>query len=191
MRQLLVALAYRGLVLGLATLPCGEAGAQAPATVADLHDRWIDLLRDADGDIPAATFERVLGLGLLITTHGADGAVGHSLQVTHSDGASLLADVHTRPGGTSMSVSLEWSPGYFAALTRGSCIDLARLTEDLVAVGWTARPAAIFRRNGNLAAYGGAGESRSRRCRLYYQSHLLDPARTGQRPRVPPERPEG
>ena len=164
MRQLLVSFAYRSLALWMGMLLCGEAGAQAPTSVAELHDRWIEWLRDADGDIPAQTFERVLGLDLLVTTHGADGAIGRSMHVTRLDGSSLVAVVHTYPARKFMNASLEWTPGFFAVLTSRSCIDLARLTEDLVAMGWKERPdaegrqaspfAALFQRNDKLTAYG-------------------------------------
>jgi hypothetical protein len=170
------------LILWLGLFLCGEAGAQSPTSVAELHERWIDLLRATDGDISATTFEKVIGLQLLVTTHGADGAVARSTRVTRLDGSSLIANVRTHPGGKFMSASLEWTPGYFAVLTGRSCISLEKLTEDLVAMDWKVRPdgastfAALFQRNGNLAAYGNTVEGRGRRCRLYYQSHYFDPA---------------
>ena len=123
MRQLLVSFAYRSLALWLGMFLCGEAGAQTPTSVAELHDRWIELLRDADGDITAPTFEKVLGLELLVTTHGVDGAIGRSVHVTRLDGASLFADIHTDPRRKFMNLSLEWTPGFFAVLTSRSCID--------------------------------------------------------------------
>lgn len=201
MRQLLVSFVYRSLALWLGMLLCGEAGAQTPASVAELHDRWIELLRDADGNIAAPTFERVLGLDLLVTTHGADGAVGRSVHVTRMDGSSLVADIHTYPGKKFMNVSLEWTPGFFAVLTSRSCIDLAKLTEDLVAMGWKVRSdaegreaspfAALFQRNDNLAAYGNALEDKGRRCRLYYQSHHFDPSWIDKSRRAAAKAPEG
>jgi hypothetical protein len=201
MRQLLVSFAHRSLALWLGMFLCGEVGAQTPASVAELHDRWIELLRDADGDISAPTFEKVLGLELLVTTHGVDGAIGRSVHVTRLDGASLFADIHMDPRRKSMNVSLEWTPGFFAVLTRRSCIDLAKLTEDLVALDWKVRSdadargpstfAAVFRRNDNLAAYGNALEGKGRRCRLYYQSHYFDPAWIDKSRPAPAKEPEG
>jgi hypothetical protein len=172
------------LILWLAMFMCGEAGAQTPTTVAELHDRWIELLRQADGDIAAKTFERAIGLELLVTMHGVGGTVGRSVQVIRMDGSSLVADVRTYPGRNFMSASLEWTPGFFAVLTGRSCIDLARLTQDLRAIDWHARTdagghqspfAALFQRNDNLAAYGNTVEGKGRSCRLYYQSHYFDP----------------
>ena len=180
---------------------CGEAGAQSPTSVAELHDRWIDCFAITDGDISARTFEKVIGLELLVTTHGADGAIGRSVQVTRMDGSSLVADIHTHPGGKFMNVSLEWTPGFFAVLTGRSCIDLAKLTEDLVAMDWKVRSdaegreaspfAALFQRNDNLAAYGNALEDKGRRCRLYYQSHHFDPSWIDKSRRAAAKAPEG
>jgi hypothetical protein len=197
MRQFLVSFAYRSLALWLGLFLGGEASAQSPTSVAELHERWIDLLRATDGDISAKTFEKVIGLNLLITTYGADGAVGRSMQVTRLDGSSLLANVRTHPGRKFMSASLEWTPGYFAVLTGRSCISLAKLTEDLVAMDWKVRPgtastfAALFQRKDNLAAYGNTVEDRGRRCRLYYQSHYFDPAWLDKSRPVPAKEPEG
>ena len=201
MWQHLASFAYRSLALWLGMFLCGEAGAQTPASVAELHDRWTELLRDADGDIPAPTFEKVLGLDLLVTTHGSDGAIGRSVHVTRLDGSSLVADIHAYPAKKFMNVSLEWTPGFFAVLTGRSCIDLAKLTEDLAAMDWKVRSdaegrrpspfAALFRRSDNLAAYGNAREGRGRRCRLYYQSHYFDPAWTDKSRRVSAKEPEG
>jgi hypothetical protein len=185
------------LILWLGMFLCGQAGAQSPASVADLQERWIELLRDADGDISARTFEKVIGLELLVTTHGADGAVARSMQATRLDGSSLIANVRTHPGGTFMSASLEWTPGYFAVLTGRSCVSLTKLTEDLVALDWKVRHdaastfAALFQRNDNLAAYGNAVEGRGRRCRLYYQSHYFDPAWIDKSRPAPAKVPEG
>ena len=134
--RLLETLVHRSLALCLAMLFCGEVGAQTPTSVAELHDRWIELLRDADGDIPVQTFERVVGLELLVTTHGVDGVLGRSVHVARLDGSSLIADIHTYPSRKFMNVLLEWTPGFFAALTGRSCIDLAKLTEDVVAMDW-------------------------------------------------------
>jgi hypothetical protein len=192
MRQFLVSLA-----LGMSL--CGEAGAQSPTTVAELRDRWIELLSETDGDISAIAFEKAMGLELLVTMHGVDGAIGRSVQIVSLDGSSLLANVRTSPGRKSTSASLEWTPGYFAVLTGRSCIDSAELTEDLVAMGWKARSdphqastfSALFQRKDNLAAYGEAGESRGRRCRLYYQSHYFDPVRIDKSRPAPAEEPEG
>src|SRR5262249_17786102 len=133
MRQLLVSFACRSLGLWLGIFLCGEVCAQAPTSIAELHDRWVELLRDADGDIPVQIFERVVGLELLVTIHGVDGVIGRSARVTRLDGSSLVADIHTYPRKKFMNVSLAWTPGFFAVLTDRSCIDLARLTEDLVA----------------------------------------------------------
>jgi hypothetical protein len=185
------------LILWLGLFLCGEAGAQSPTSVAELHERWIDLLRITDGDISARTFEKVIGLELLVTTHGADGAIARSMQATRLDGSSLIANVRTHPGGEFMSASLEWTPGYFAVLTGRSCVSLEKLTEDLVALDWKVRPgaastfAALFQRKDNLAAYGNTVEGRGRRCRLYYQSHYFDPARIDRRRPVPAGAPEG
>jgi hypothetical protein len=190
MRQFLVSL-WLGLCL------CGEAGAQSPTSVAELQERWVELLSATDGDISAKTFEKVIGLELLVTAHGADGAIGRSLQVTRLDGSSLLATVRTHPGRKFTSASLEWTPGYFAVLTGGSCISLTKLTEDLLAMDWKVRRdagstfAALFQRNDNLAAYGNTVEGRGRRCRLYYQSHYFDPAWLDKSRPVPAKEPEG
>ena len=81
----------------MATLCCGEAGAQSPGTVGELQERWMQLLREADGDISVKTFEAVVGLELLVTTHGADGAVVRSVKITRLDGSSVRADVHILP----------------------------------------------------------------------------------------------
>ncbi len=194
MRQFLVSLA-----LGMSL--CGAAGAQSPTSVAELHERWIDLLRNADGDISSATFEKALGLTLLVTTHGADGAIGRGMHDTRLDGASLLANVRTHPGGKFTSATLEWTPGYFAVLTGRSCLSLAKLTEDLVAMDWKIRSdaagrppstfAALFQRKDNLAAYGNTIEGKGRRCRLYYQSHYFDPAWLDKGRPAPAKEPEG
>jgi hypothetical protein len=174
MRQFLVSL-WLGLCL------CSEAGAQSPTSVAELQERWVELLSATDGDMSAKTFEKVIGLKLLVTMHGADGAVARSLQATRLDGSSLIATVRTHSGSKVTSASLEWTPGYFAVLTGRSCVSLEKLTEDLVALDWKVRPdaastfAALFQRNDNLAAYGNTVEGRVRRCRLYYQSHYFDP----------------
>jgi hypothetical protein len=87
-----------------------------------------------------------------------------------------------------MSLSLEWTPGFFAALKGGSCINLAKLTDELAAMGWRRRGhpggdgrsafAALFRRGGDLAAHGDASEQKNQRCGLYFRSHYFDPART-------------
>jgi hypothetical protein len=156
--------------------------------VADLNDRWVELLRDADGDIAVETFETVFGLDLLVTTHGVNGAIRRSRRVTHLDGSFVDVEIDSRPASNFMRHSLEWTPGLFAVLTSGSCINLARLTDDLAAVDWKPRAgaggdersvfAAIFRRDDNLAAYGNATEQKNRHCRLYYRSHYFDPART-------------
>ena len=201
MRQLLVSFAHRSLALWLGMFLCGAVGAQTPASVAELHDRWIELLRDADGDISAQTFERVVGLELLVTTHGADGIIGRSVHVTRIDGSSLVADVHTYPGRKFMNVSLEWTPGFFPVLTSRSCIDLAKLTEDLAAMGWKVRSdvdgrqasafVALFQRGDNLAAYGKALEGKGRCCRLYYQSHYFHPAWIDKSRPAPAKEPEG
>jgi hypothetical protein len=201
MRQLLVSFAYRSLALWLGMFVCGEVGAQMPTCVVELQDRWIELLRDADGNIPVRTFENVLGLELLSTTHGADGAIGRSVHVTRTDGSSLVADVHTYPGRQFMSASLEWTPGFFAVLTSRSCIDLARLTGDLAALDWKLRSdadgrqastfVALFQRHDNLAAYGNAIEGKGRRCRLYYRSHYFDPASIDKSRRLAGKGPEG
>jgi hypothetical protein len=189
MRQLLIL--WLGMVL------CGAAGAQSPTSVAEVHERWIELLRVTDGDISAKTFEKVIGLELLVTTHGADGAVARSMQATRLDGSSLIANVRTHPGGKFMSASLEWTPGYFAVLTGRSCVSLEKLTADLVALDWKVRPgaastfAALFQRNDNLAAYGNTVEGRGRRCRLYYQSHYFDPAWLDRSQPAPAKQPEG
>jgi hypothetical protein len=185
------------LILWLGLFMCGEAGAQSPTSVAELHERWIDLLRITDGDISARTFEKVIGLELLVTTHGADGAIARSMQTTRLDGSSLIANVRTHPGGKFMSASLEWTPGYFAVLTGRSCVSLEKLTEDLAALDWKVRPdggstfAVLFQRNDNLAAYGNTVEGRTRRCRLYYQSHYFDPAWLDRGRPVPAKEPEG
>ena len=180
MRQLLVSF--------LAMLVCGHASAQTPTTVAELSDRWVELLRDADGDIAAKTFEKVFGLDLLVTTHGVNGAIRRSRRVTHLDGSFVDVEIDSRPARNFMRLSLQWTPGFFAVLTSGSCINLARLTDDLAAVLWKPRAgvggdgrsafAALFRRDDNLAAYGDATEQKNRHCRLYYRSHYFDPART-------------
>jgi hypothetical protein len=176
---------------------CAGVSAQSPTSVAELHERWIELLRATDGDIAAKTFEKVIGLELLVTTHGADGAVGRSMQAIRLDGSSLIANVRTHPGSKFMSASLEWTPGYFAVLTGRSCVSLAKLTEDLVAMGWKVRSnaastfAALFQRNDNLAAYGNTLEGRGRRCRLYYQSHYFDPAWLDKGRPAPAKPPEG
>jgi len=68
------------LILWLGLFLCGAASAQSPTSVAELHERWIDLLRATDGDISARTFEKVIGLELLVTTHGADGAIACMLR---------------------------------------------------------------------------------------------------------------
>ena len=154
-------------------------------------------MRATDGDISAKTFEKVIGLNLLITTYGADGAIGRSMQATRLDGSSLTANVRTHPGSKVMSASLEWTPGYFAVLTGRSCVSLEKLTGDLVAMGWKGRPdasstfAALFQRSDNLAAYGNTVEGRGRRCRLYYQSHYFDPAWLDRSRPVPAKAPEG
>jgi hypothetical protein len=201
MRQLLLSLVQRSLALWLGIFLCGTAGAQSPTSIAELHERWIDLLRDVDGDIAAKTFERMLGLELLVTAHGADGAVNRSVHVTRLDGASLLAGVNTYPAKKFMSASLEWTPGFFAVLTHRSCIDPAKLTADLVAMGWRVRHeaggrsqsrfAALFQRNDNLAAYGNTVEGKGRPCRLYYQSHYFDPGWIDRNRRLPAKEPEG
>jgi len=186
------------LILWLGMFLCGEASAQSPTSVAELHERWIDLLRATDGDISALTFEKVIGLELLVTTHGADGAIDRSMQATRLDGASLTANVRTHAGNKFMSASIEWTPGYFAVLTGRSCVSLEKLTEDLAAMDWKVRPgaastfAALFQRKDNLAAYGNTVEGRGRRCRLYYQSHYFDPAWIDKnRPAPTKEQPEG
>jgi hypothetical protein len=197
MRQFLVSFAHRSLALGLAMFLCGGANAQSPTSVAELQERWVELLSATDGDISAKTFEKVIGLELLVTTHGADGAIARSLQATRLDGSSLLANVRTHPGGKFTSASLEWTPGYFAVLTGGSCISLTKLTDDLIAMDWKVRPdagstfAALFQRNDNLAAYGNTVEGRGRRCRLYYQSHYFDPAWIDKRRPALEKAPEG
>jgi len=189
------------LILWLGLFLCGEASAQSPTSVAELHERWIDLLRATDGDISARTFEKVIGLELLVTTHGADGAVARSMQASRLDGSSLIANVRTHPGGGFMSASLEWTPGYFAVLTGRSCVSLEKLTEDLVAMDWKVRSdaagrppstfAALFQRKDNLAAYGNTVEGKGRRCRLYYQSHYFDPAWLDKGRPAPAKEPEG
>jgi len=201
MRQLFMSFVRRSLALWLGMFLCGAASAQSPTSVAELHERWIELLRATDGDIASKTFEKVIGLELLVTTHGADGAIGRSTHVTRLDGSSLLAKVRTHPGGKFMSASLEWTPGYFAVLTGRSCISLAKLTEDLVAMDWKVAPdsggrqastfAALFQRKDNLAAYGNTVEGRGRRCRLYYQSHYFDPAWIDKSRPAPAKEPEG
>jgi hypothetical protein len=117
------------------------------------------------------------------------------------DGSSLIAEIHTYPARKFMNVSLEWTPGFFAVLTSKSCIDLARLTNDLAALGWKGRSdaggrhaspfVALFQRNDNLAAYGNALEDNGRRCRLYYQSHRFDPALVDKTRRPAGKEPEG
>jgi len=185
------------LILWLGMLLCGAASAQSPTSVADLHERWIELLRATDGDMSAKTFEKVIGLELLVTTHGADGATCRSMQAIRLDGSSLTASVRTHAGSKFVSASLEWTPGYFAVLTGRSCVSLEKLTEDLVAMDWKVRPdaastfAALFQRKYNLAAYGNTVEGRSRRCRLYYQSHYFDPARIDRGRPAPAKQPEG
>jgi hypothetical protein len=201
MRQLLVMFARAGLALWLGTFLCGGARAQSPTCIADLQERWTELLREADGDIPVETFERVIGLELLVTTHRADGAINRSLDVTRMDGPSLRVDLYSHPGRKFMSASIEWTPGYFPVLTSRSCLDLAKLTKDLADMDWEARPdagrgqaspfAALFQRGGNLAAYGNALEGKGRRCRLYYRSHYFDPAWTDKVRRAPAKEPEG
>src|SRR5262245_58751997 len=190
---------FLGLCLGM--FLCGAAGAQSPTSVAELHERWIELLRQTDGAISSRTFERVIGLDLLITTHGADGAIGRGMHVVQPDGSSLLANVRTHPGGKLTSASLEWTPGYFAVLTGRSCLSLAKLTEDLVAMDWKVRSdangrpastfAALFQRKDNLAAYGNTVEGKGRRCRLYYQSHYFDPGWIDKGRPTPAKEPEG
>jgi len=185
------------LILWLGLFLCGEANAQSPTSVAELHERWIDLLRETDGDISATTFEKVIGLDLLVTTYGAGGAIAHGMQATRLDGASLTATVRTHPGGKFTSASLEWTPGYFSVFTGRSCVSLEKLTEDLAALDWKVRPrvastfVALFQRNDNLAAYGNTVEGRGRRCRLYYQSHYFDPARIDKGRPAPAKVPEG
>src|SRR2546430_11511099 len=62
MRQLLMSFVRRSLALWLGMFLCGAAGAQSPTSVAELHERWIELLRATDGDIASKTFEKVIGL---------------------------------------------------------------------------------------------------------------------------------
>jgi hypothetical protein len=174
---------------GLAMLLCGGAAAQSPTTVHELQDRWIELLRDADGPISAEGFEKVFGLDLLVTMRGADGAIRRSRRMAHLDGALLDVDIDARPAQDSLSLSLEWTPHFFAVLTGGSCINLAQLTGDLAAMDWKLRAyagdelrsasAALFRRDGDLVTYGNASAQKNRRCRLSYRSHYFDPAPVG------------
>ena len=185
------------LIFWLGLLLCGAASAQSPTSVAELHERWIELLRATDGDISAKTFEKVIGLELLVTMHGADGTITRSMQATRLDGSSLAANVRTHAGSKLTSASLEWTPGYFAVLTGRSCVSLEKLTQDLVAMDWKVRPdaastfAALFQRHDNLAAYGNTVEGRGRRCRLYYQSHYFDPVWLDKSRPVPAKQPEG
>ena len=82
MRQFLASFVHRSLALWLGLCLCGGAGAQSPSSVAELQDRWVELLTATDGDISARTFEKVIGLQLLVTTHGSDGAITRSLRAT-------------------------------------------------------------------------------------------------------------
>ena len=72
------------LILWLGMFLCGEVGAQSPASVAELHERWIDLLRVTDGDISARTFEKVIGLQLLVYAGLGIGPIGALRPVWHT-----------------------------------------------------------------------------------------------------------
>jgi hypothetical protein len=111
------------------------ASRRMPANSGEVWSRWLEFLRDGDGEMSKGRFEEVFGLELSKVRRLSDELYRQTLRIERSEGRFFLAVVDSYPKENSYSlVAIQWTSHFF---DDGQCLQNDALVADLEVLGWT------------------------------------------------------
>lgn len=119
----------------LSLADAAAASRRMPANSGEVWSRWLEFMRDGDGDVSKGRFEEVFGLKLSRVQRLSDDVYRQTLRIERSEGRFFLALVDSYPKENTYALAaIQWTSHFF---NDGQCLEIGTLAADLEALGWT------------------------------------------------------
>ena len=134
----LLRLPLLAMLVASALLPIADAHAASrpmPTSAGEVWGRWLEFLREGDGEVSKSRLEEVLGVELSKVQRLSDEVFRQTLRIERAEGRFFVAVVDSYPKENTYALAaIQWTSHFFED---GQCLDVATMTADLARLGWT------------------------------------------------------